>query len=87
MSVVLKLYRKCTVPVRGEQKNPFPGPGCKSASPDPQSVQPGPGPNLKILEPVQPVPKILEPKPIPEPGTRFKNNFFIKNQYMQVNNT
>ena len=58
VSVVLKLYRKCTVPVRGEQKNGFPGPGEKPAGPDSKSFQPGPV--LKILEAVQQVPKILD---------------------------
>ena len=52
------------------------------AGPDPEPVQPGPGPVSKILKPVQPVPgpvpKILEPEPVPVPGTRFKINFFYK---------
>ena len=53
--------------------------------PDPESLQPGPGPVLKILEPVQPVSKKFGTET--KPGTRLKINFFIKDQYMQVNNT
>ena len=45
---------------------------------------PNPGP---VVQPVPgPIPKILEPEPVPVPGTRFKINFFIKNKYIQVNN-